>query len=250
MCIIRLNNWYGRYGNNIIQIAAILRRAVKANAHYLTVPEGRPIKSTQLEGGCKCLKSITVSAELEPIDMESWLCLQKYYGKDVKKRDPDDLLIHVRSGDTFFKNPHPNYYPPGLEYYKWVIGQENWKTVTFLLEDSAHPLENEFLSLGVVKKLGFAESLNEIMAHDALCISMGTFPFAGYLLSKKPAKRVYVTSDGEFWKYWFHPSTEVKIWEMPEHGPWINSESQRAELIGAPLSYACQLRASHHPDEP
>ena len=227
MCIIRLNNWYGRYGNNIIQLAAILKKAIKTNAHYLDVPKGKLIKSVKLEGGCKCSKIKTFSIGLDPIDMESWLCLQKYYGKDIKKRDSRDLLIHVRSGDIFSSNPHANYYPPGLEYYKWVIGQEDWKSITFLLEDSSHPLEKEFLSLGVVKKLGFAESLEEIMAHDALCISMGSFPFAGYLLSKKPAKRIYITSD---WKYWFHPSTEVKIWEMPEHGPWLNSESQRLEL--------------------
>jgi hypothetical protein len=39
------------------------------------------------------------------------------------------LLIHIRSGDIFNKNPHPMYIPPPLSYYLKIIETGNYECV-------------------------------------------------------------------------------------------------------------------------
>ena len=44
------------------------------------------------------------------------------------KLNENYLIIHIRSGDIFRKNPHSNYVPPPLSYYMNQINIKNSET--------------------------------------------------------------------------------------------------------------------------
>jgi hypothetical protein len=65
----------------------------------------------------------------------------------MKALDAEDLVIHIRSGDIFDKDPHPGYIMPPLSYYLDIIRINTFKNIYLLAEDRKNPCINALLEL-------------------------------------------------------------------------------------------------------
>ena len=79
----------------------------------------------------------------------------------------NDLLIHIRSGDIFSRNPHPGFVPPNFSFYKNIITSRDWNNVYLLAEDTINPVINKLIrEFNVIFKL---QSLEEDISMIIKC---------------------------------------------------------------------------------
>ena len=105
--------------------------------------------------------------------------------------DDDTLTIHLRSGDVFGENPHPDYGQPPLSFYEEIIDSREWKKVLLIAEDTLNPCHQPILTYArdrqcEVKTTGheLAEATQAICESKHLIASRGTFVPAVVYLAK------------------------------------------------------------------
>jgi hypothetical protein len=113
------------------------------------------------------------------------LCL-KYVSTQLPKplETEYDLVIHIRSGDIFQGNIHPDYIQPPFEYYDYVIRKHNYNNVLILSEpDFSNPviqkLQDTF-SFITVSSGSLENDMAIILGAKHLMIGTGSF---AYMLS-------------------------------------------------------------------
>ena len=176
------------------------------------------------------------------------------WGKVRPKKLPDDhLVIHLRAGDVFSRDPNPLYGQPPLSFYEKVLAMKSWAFVSVVREDARHPLEKalselleatsavfDFRSASLVEDIDFLRSATNLVS------SRGTFVPAISSLSPD-LERVFVFGpEGRF-----HSRIEVvrildttqRYWRAVCDSNWENSEAQRNLMASYPakhLSVVCE----------
>lgn len=56
------------------------------------------------------------------------------------------LVIHLRGGDAFGPQAHPDYAQPPLAFYRLILASRRWRQVTIVRADASHPFEELLLS--------------------------------------------------------------------------------------------------------
>jgi hypothetical protein len=159
--------WYGRLGNNIIQVKNALHIALYCG-YNVVIPKHQYFKYTHL-----CVTNTTEGEPIEPIydyasrgfyfvnEIDRSInreCFSMNYDKvrevlmslfalDYRTLDPldeDELVIHIRSGDII-SVLHDQYIIPPLSYYTKFIDGNNFKKIYILAED------NENLCIDMLK---------------------------------------------------------------------------------------------------
>lgn len=157
MTNIWIKGWCGRLGNNIIQLHKAIQLAVTKNYNVI-VPRHKYFSKTYI-----CLnKQIGINSKrisdpnnyfdspnIPDVDQNRVLQILRgcFTIKDVKALDAEDLVIHIRSGDIFDKDPHPGYIMPPLSYYVDIIRANTFKNIYLLAEDRKNPCINALLEL-------------------------------------------------------------------------------------------------------
>lgn len=92
------------------------------------------------------------------------------------------IVIHLRSGDVFWPQPHSDYGQPPLSFYKKVLAYEDWDDVVLIAEDDTNPclgpIVDHCRTLGLpltVQGKDFRDALEEISQSQFLVFSAGTF---------------------------------------------------------------------------
>lgn len=90
-----------------------------------------------------------------------------------------DLVIHVRSGDIFMGNIHPDYIQPPFEYYDYVIRKHNYNNILLLSEpDFSNPVIpklKETFPFITVSSGSLEEDVSIILGAKNLIIGTGSF---------------------------------------------------------------------------
>lgn len=157
MSNIWIKGWFGRLGNNIIQLHKAIQLAVSKN-YNIILPRHKYFSKTYI-----CLnKQIGINSKrisdpnnyfyspnIPDVDQNRVLQILRgcFTIKDVKALDAEDLVIHIRSGDIFDKDPHPGYIMPPLSYYLDIIRANTFKNIYLLAEDRKNPCINALLEL-------------------------------------------------------------------------------------------------------
>ena len=157
MSNIWIKGWSGRLGNNIIQLKNAIQLAVSKNYNVI-MPRHKYFSKTYI-----CLnKQIGINSkrisdpnnyfytsDLPNIDYNRVLQILRgcFTINDVKALDAEDLVIHIRSGDIFDKDPHPAYIMPPLSYYIDIIRANTFKNIYLIAEDRKNPCINALLEL-------------------------------------------------------------------------------------------------------
>ena len=59
--------------------------------------------------------------------------------------DPNDLYIHIRSGDIFVNNPNPSYSQPPLCFYQKILYNFKFNNIYLISEDTKNPIISKLL---------------------------------------------------------------------------------------------------------
>ena len=157
---VQISEWTGRFGNNILQVKNALHIALYYNLdvtmpkHPLLPKEAR-IREVAGEG---IRYKGTFFGDLGEISARHGFArdvftrnadavIKELRGllafSGVEPADPNDLHIHIRSGDIF-QNWFPNelarhYTPPPLLFYVSIIRAKPWRNIYIICEDQKNP---------------------------------------------------------------------------------------------------------------
>lgn len=212
--MIICNNWFCRLGNNIIQLYKLIRYAIyhkhnmkfnckkhpyfnvsvieeyfnKYNHPEILINDGWIVKNKNGVIPDDIVKKNFLKhaskEEFEKINKEAIDVLKQSF---TIKQDTIDILedttivVHVRSGDVFDKQPHMMYVPPPLSYYVNILNASHYTKIIIVCEDSVNPIVNKLLELyknATFKKQSLTEDIKIILGAKTIINSVGSFiPF-------------------------------------------------------------------------
>ncbi len=240
--MIVIQKWFGRLGNNIIQlynaihIALYYKETIKLPIHnffnvniikeyFKNNKNNLLIKDSWDFFNKSKLKNIPNEAfeinteETINILINAFIIKQN----DIKKLDEDTVVIHIRSGDIFNNNPHPGYVPPPLAYYVNILNNNQFNKIIIIAEDKKNPVIDELLKLypnSFYEKNSLEDDIKIILGATNLIESIGTFIPSLLMLSNNIVKK-YSTStyENELINYYLN------------NKPWKNTQKQRELII-------------------
>ena len=190
--------WYGRLGNNIIQLSNIIDIALFYK-HDIEFKEKHKFFDLKIiekyfykYKNDKILKNNFNFHNNENFIIPSHVIKENYKVKinlmkqafiikdhEINKLNENDIVIHIRSGDIFTeKKPHPMYIPPPLAYYVNILNKKTYKKIIIVCEDDINPVVNKLLELyknAVHSKNTLNEDIKLILGGTNIISSVGTF---------------------------------------------------------------------------
>lgn len=249
--MLTITSWFGRSGNNIIQILNAIHYAKLKNHKIITFPSHKLLRSTSIiinnindinneiiNDTFFYLKNYNIDKP-EPYIMK--LYFQEYISNIInieKNNKLDDLSIvhiHFRGGDIFSNNPHKAYVQPPLSYYKNII--KDYENVKLICEDKSNPCIKELLKQENVEYISntLEKDLSILSNVSNLIIGFGTFGFLLYLMNDN-LKNIYIPDFfvNELPQGSWGNDIKVHIIELPNYikvGEWRNSIEQRKIML-------------------
>lgn len=248
-----INSWFGRLGNNILQLIRAIHYAVLNNHNSIQFQKHSLLTSNiitleNIENSDKStindtffsLKKYNIT-DPEPYVMKEYF--QKYIKSIFKIQtennndvtDDKTIHIHFRGGDIFSSNPHKAYVQPPLSYYKDIINE--YDSIKLVCEDKKNPCINELLKQENVEYISntLENDLSILSSVSNLVIGFGTFGFLLYLMNPK-LKNLFVPDFfvNELPKGSWGNDIKVHIIELPNYikvNEWKNSNEQRKMML-------------------
>lgn len=207
--MITIYTWYGRLGNNIIQIINAIYYAEKNNHKCVKIPLHNIFKKNSIdvdigdniENTSNFSNRFFFLKELKIYDLEPYM-MKKIFNTYIKpimniefidNYDKENTIyFHFRGGDIFTYNKgQPEYTQPPLIFYKNII--KNYEKVVLVCEDKSNPCINELLKLDNVKyeHNNIQKDLSIFSNASNLGLCFGTFSFLAYLISDN-LKNLYI----------------------------------------------------------
>lgn len=203
-----IDKWVGRLGNNIQQLVICIYCAYYFGHNVIKFPYHKLFLKTSLVLNIKDKNNPDISDDFFYIER-----LNKKYGipldfinekiplnclnnifkvKSNLEFNENDLLIHIRSGDIFSRNPHPGFVPPNFSFYKNIITSRDWNNVYLLAEDTINPVINKLIrEFNVIFKLqSLEEDISMIIKCKNICFGVGTF-IPSLLLFNNDIENIY-----------------------------------------------------------
>ena len=234
------NNFYGRLGNNIIQICNIIHIAIAYKHNIKFNVKHKFFDFSVIEKYFNKYNNNEIITNTYFFDKSKLPFSNDIYGQNVEERNKllkeaflinninklneNDLVIHVRSGDVFSSNPHPKYVPPPLSYYTKEIDKYKYEKIHIICEDTINPVVNELLKLyknAIYEKNTLEKDITIILGATNIIFSIGTFIPSLILLSNniKSLHGNAFSNNEELIEYY-----KVMI-------PWKNTIEQRKNIL-------------------
>jgi FkbM family methyltransferase len=170
---------------------------------------------------------------------------------NLKHSDPlgkEELVIHIRSGDIFQKNPHLNYGQPPLSFYKKIVQFRTWHSISLVFEDKLNPIIEPLVAFckqicASVREISgdLRSDIEYLLKARTLVVSRGSFSPAIATISKNLEIVYYF--EGNFDPLGNPNVSCIKV--IDKHGVykseilsgnWQNSESQRKLMLEYPMN--------------
>jgi hypothetical protein len=261
--MIVIDSWYGRNGNNIIQIINAIYYAQIHNHTYITFPShnllnGNNIIIENIEFAVddssrnqhnfnnQIIKNIMFYLKQDfNIDEPEPYIMKKIFTKYIKPifkiiinpnntiNNLNEIYIHIRGGDIFGSNPHSLYVQPPLSYYNKII--ENYDKVILVSEDTLNPCVNELIKNPKVKfeNNSLETDIQLLGKAENLIIGFGTFGFLLYLMNPY-LKNIYIPDYFRLYDGSYGENIHVHIIDLPNYinvGEWKNTKEQRNIML-------------------
>lgn len=246
--MIILDKLYGRLGNNIMQLSNIIDIAIaykhnikinveKLNFFDLSVIEkyfNKYNNSEIITDNNNFFNSnrLPFSNDIfkQNVEERNKILQKSFLIKNINKLNENDIVIHIRSGDIFSSNPHPEYIPPPLCYYTKELDKCKYRKIHIICEDTQNPVVNELLKLyknAVYEKNTLEKDIITILGATNIIFSVGTFIPSLMLLSNN-IKYLY----GRVYNNGFPDSNNEELKEYYKiMKPWKNTIKQRNYIL-------------------
>jgi hypothetical protein len=252
-CII--NNWVGRFGNNILQIVRCIYYAQLNNYELISFQNHDLLIKNEIKVQIKSENNIEnqniIENDFFNLSIFNVKDPEPYIMKNIALKyikpllkinfkehiEENNLYIHIRGGDIFLENPHPAYIQPPLNYYLKIINNNNYNKINIVHEDDLNPCINylkknneyNFYSQTLEKDLEL------LLNAKNLIFGFGTFGFVVYLLNsniKKIFFPKYVIDELPIGNW--GNDIDLIIINIPNYirvGEWKNTEEQIKLMI-------------------
>jgi hypothetical protein len=214
-----ISYWYGRLGNNIIQVKNALHIALYSNYNVI-IPQHLYFKCCEL--------NVAPNNEDTPIEYIYGNDCYQFYGNynlvnnecysmnnekvrdilinlftiDYKILEPlgeDELVIHIRSGDAVVGNGlHPQYIIPPLSYFTKYIESNQYKRIYILAEDNHNTcidaLKNKYKNIDFELRT-LTNDISLILRGRNVMMSVGSFVPALLWVTKTTKTIIYPSYD-------------------------------------------------------
>lgn len=250
MCVYNLTEYYGRLGNNIIQLCSIYikgKNTVNYSIKKHNIINFKLINNVNI---CNCSKNYYFNNE--QLDCYDLSLMKNIYKKHfcidfiLPICDNYDIGIHIRSGDIFqtIGKSHQKYLQPPLYFYEKIINANILKNIIIVYESFHNPVINCLIQkYSNFKNVTFQSSniKNDIYALSnckELVISNGTFWLAPYFESNKIEK--LIIADYMKDNHWFNfdKNTIIETILLPNYMQnqiWKNTKEQRNIMLNYSL---------------
>lgn len=247
-----INSWYGRTGNNILQIIralhyAIINRHNSIHFHKHSLLTSNIIILENIENNDMSQINDTFFSlkKYNILDPEPYI-MKEYFQKYIKpifkiqiennnNIDDNKIYIHFRGGDIFSSNPHKAYVQPPLSYYKNIT--KEYDSIKLVCEDKMNPCINELLKQKNVEYISntLEKDLFILSNVSNLVIGFGTFGFLLYLMNPY-LKKLYIPDFfvNELPKGDWGDDINVHIINLPNYikvGEWKFNEEQKKIML-------------------
>ena len=275
-----MSRWYGRFGNNVIQLVNACCVAQARGIEKVIFPPSEYFLGTQINiepcgtkfesQGHICSDFFSFS-EMEMIlgyrptyDLMQTIGI-RYIAPIVKGLDwavakfgniRTECSVHLRGGDIFSKRPHPRYVPPPVNYFKFFVSKE--KTFQLVAEDFKHPASGFLLSSGncYTKESLVISDVAKLGLSKSIIVGPGTFWFAAFLLMRgieKVVVPVYRFADGSYHDVWRSEGWPNEFHLVKSYmegyicaGQWRNRFWQRRYINTYPFCEKASIRSSRY----
>ena len=249
--------WYGRLGNNIIQVSNAVYLAELMNVSTIYVDPGfcRINNNVEIKE-----KNITI-IPTKNIPSNTHLMDYNIFQFDIDNHNPDDrvltfasevlkgiphvntsddeLYIHIRSGDIFSHNPCPYYGQPPLCFYESIIKKWGFKKIFILTDSAGNPvIEPLRVKYGAkMMMIDLETTIGYILSARNLVVSFGTFvPALLRLIPDDPSKRIFRYSNRfwyctDIWKKMVYLEPSKNYVDKILSVNWANTKEQREMMI-------------------
>ena len=261
--MIILNGWYGRLGNNIIQLSNIINIAIAYKHNIIFNVKHRYFDLSVITNYFNKYNNNEIITDeykffyisklpcpnnifMQNIEEKNKILQKSFLINNINKLPENDLVIHIRSGDIFSSNPHPRYIPPPLSYYISTINECKCEKIHIVCEDTKNPIVNKLLELyknAVYQKNTLEKDISIILGSTNIIFSTGTFIPALMLLSKN-VKYIYGFPVQKNFKELqdiykmllpLKKTNMVKSEKAPDYykitDPWKNTKKQRDYIL-------------------
>ena len=221
MKTIVISYWYGRLGNNIIQVKNALHIALYSNYNVLIPPHSyfkfrelnvsQNIENTPIEyiydNDCYQFYGDSrvkfVNKECFSMNYEKVRdILMELFVIDYKSLEPlggDELVIHIRSGDAIICNQlHPQYIIPPLSYYTKYIENNQYKKIYIMAEDMHNTcikaLKNMYKNIDFELR-SLTEDISLVLRARNIMMTVGSFVPALLWVTKTTKNIIYPSYD-------------------------------------------------------
>lgn len=187
--MIQISNWYGRLGNNIIQLANAIDIGVSHNKSEVVVPEHRFLIGTKLYGDDDTIMSGEFYYEKVHNRNTTLPILKKCFNGEMlppivfpKK---NEIICYIRSGD---KDSHSDYIDqPTFNFYSEIIDYGKYDSVRIISEDYKSPVINQLVDKynAIYQKQTLEKDIAYIMNCEAITFGYSTFAPSLLLFNEK-----------------------------------------------------------------
>lgn len=240
--LIKIKSWFGRLGNNIIQVKNAIQFALQ-HGYNIEIPKHRYFNTTYIEINKENDNSKIFHDQIF-FDVKN--CgniqktrdiLRKIFIMPINNLQPfgnNDVVVYIRSGDLFINNPPSKYILPPLSYYTNIL--DKYENIYLVAEDIKNPCIPALLRKYPhikYKKSSLCEDICTILRAQNIVCSFGTLVPSILLLSKN-VKTVHKTSDDCIEN---RVDIPVKIIRHDYNdykkkiGTWKNTEEQRKMML-------------------
>lgn len=215
-----INGWYGRLGNNIIQVKNALHIAFYCGYGGVVFPRHKYFNKCRINIGdniCEEDGEMKYGYDCNQFyndDMVSYVkpecfsmnnekvrsIIMELFVIDYTKLEPldeNELVIHIRSGDII-KNIHPQYVIPPLSYYTNVIESGKYNKIYIIAEDKLNPCIDVLCSKysNIVFELSdLKKDIELVLRARNIMMTIGTFIPSLLWLTKYTSEVIYPSYD-------------------------------------------------------
>ena len=250
MCIYSITKYYGRTGNNILQICSTLIQGYdKANTYKFKKHDIFRFKNLINEKNtiCKCNNIILYNnQQLKYYDLSRLkICYKKHINiteDNTNNNDIYDIGIHIRSGDIFqnIGNTHSKYLQPPLYFYEKIISENKSKKIVIVYENNHNPVVNKLIEIYkqydniIFKSSSIINDIYKLSNCKQLVISNGTFWLIPYFESN--IIESIIIADYMKNNHWFKfdINTKYREIELPNYmngQEWKNTLKQQENMV-------------------
>ena len=257
MKYLKLQGWYGRLGNNIIQVVNMLHIAL-FHKYNIELPYHFMLSKQRIEifEEGKVIKYIIdknyyfIRKKIKDINSECFKENKEKIRKIMKdlfrvdyenilKKDKNSLVIHIRSGDIFFKRPsNPNYIMPPLSYYTNIIDKYKNCSLYLVAEDEVNPCVTKLLAKYPQMKYKsnfLKDDIEIILGSKNIVCSYGSFVLGLLLLNDNIEKIYYPSYQNHTYLLDYLPKIKHFKIDLQNYkdliGKWKNTKKQQELMI-------------------